>query len=388
MKELRQRILSNIFGEMSREDWLWLLFPGRHMALLSTRRAAMIISRVHLVALIFSVLTLIFIIPDLLFLPWPTSGYLTLGRIAASAAFVGLIFSCGHSQRMRDAYILLGWMFVIPTLFYIFSSSLLAQPHLNSIEEASTAIYAFLPLIIVAGLSMFPLTALEAVLFASPLIIAEVISSILFVDHLDISPLISTTWLLIVIAMVATLSGMSQLGFMIALVRTALRDALTGCFSRMSGMELLEIQFSLASRSDAPLAIAFIDLDNFKSVNDKYGHEAGDQVLISAGEHIRSLLRTGDILARWGGEEFILIMPNTYCSGAVMAMAKLREAGLGLRPDNQPMTASIGIAERTEDNAPDWKALVDLADKRMYEAKQKGKNRSVYSCSELHGTIQ
>jgi len=388
MKQLQQRLWSNIFGELPRDEWLWLIFPGRHMTLLSTRRAAMIISRVHLVAFIFSILTILFIIPDLLFLPWPVAGYLALGRVASSAAFMGLIFAYGNSQRMRDAYIALAVMFAIPTFFYLFSYSIFMRTPLEGMAVTITAVYAFLPLIMVAGLSMFPLTALEGAIFASPVLIAEIFSSLLRVDHLNLSPLISTSWLVMVLAMVATLSGMSQLGFMIALVRTALRDALTGCFSRMSGMELLEIQFILSSRTNSPLSIAFIDLDNFKSVNDAYGHEAGDQVLISAAEHIRSLLRTGDMLARWGGEEFILIMPNTYCAGAVMAMAKLRESGLGSRPDNMPMTASIGIAERTEDHAGDWKSLVELADQRMYEAKQKGKNRSVYSCSQLHGTNQ
>jgi diguanylate cyclase (GGDEF)-like protein len=200
-------------------------------------------------------------------------------------------------------------------------------------------------------------------------------------DHLNLSPLISTSWLVIVIAIVATLSGMSQLGFMIALVRTALRDALTGCFSRLSGTELLEIQFIISMRSSSPLALAFIDLDNFKSVNDNYGHDAGDQILVNAADHIRASLRTGDMLARWGGEEFILIMPNTYCREAVAAIERLRASGLGLRPDNTPMTASIGIAERTEDHASNWEALVELADQRMYSAKQSGKDRSVHACS-------
>lgn len=382
MRQHFQRLLSDIFGELPREEWLWLLFPGKHMPLLSTRRAAMIISRVHLVALLFSVLTLLFIIPDFFLLPTPAAVYLAFGRIASSMAFVGLIFSFGKSHRMRDAYISLAVMFAIPTLFYIFSYNTLAQYQLNGIASTITAVYAFLPLIMVAGLSMFPLTALEGAIFASPVLFAEIVSSLMRVDHLNLSPVISTSWLVVVIAMVATLSGMSQLGFMIALVRTALRDTLTGCFSRLSGVELLEIQFIISSRSGTPLALAFFDLDNFKSVNDTYGHEAGDQVLIKAVERIRASLRTGDMLSRWGGEEFILIMPNTYCNGAVSAIEKLRETGLGVRPDNAPITASIGIAERTEDRTEDWKALVELADKRMYEAKQQGKNRIVSSCSQ------
>jgi len=285
---------------------------------------------------------------------------------------------------MRDAYLALTIMFAIPTMFFVFSYSLLVQIQLNSLASTISAIYAFLPLIMVAGLSMFPLTAIEGAIFAAPVLIAEIVSSFMHMDTLNLSPVISTSWLVIVIAIVATLSGMSQLGFMIALVRTALRDALTGCFSRLSGMELLEIQFIISSRSGTPLALAFIDLDNFKSVNDTYGHEAGDQILVTAAEHIRDSLRTGDMLARWGGEEFILIMPNTFCKEAIAAIERLRSTGLGMRPDNStPMTASIGIAERTEDHIVDCKSMIDIADQRMYLAKQAGKNRSIYSCSQF-----
>lgn len=381
MKSPQHPILQNIFNELPREEMLWLFSPSKHMTLLSTRRAAMIISRVRLIALLFAMLTLLFIVPDLLMLPWPVSGELALGRIVASLAFVGLMFSFQNSSSMRDAYVALAIMFAIPTAFFVFSYALLSQVHLDGLGMTITAIYAFLPLIMVAGLSIFPLTAVEGAIFAGPVLIAEIASSLMRMDHFNLSPLISTSWLVIVIAIVATLSGMSQLGFMIALVRTALRDALTGCFSRLSGMELLEIQFILSSRSGSPLALAFIDLDNFKSVNDNFGHDAGDLVLVKTAEHIRASLRTGDMLARWGGEEFILIMPNTFCNDAIAAIERLRADGLGMRPDNTPMTASIGISERTEDHSSDWKALVELADQRMYSAKQSGKNKSVYSCS-------
>ena len=384
MKLLQHPFLLNIFDELPREELHWLFFPGKHMSLLSTRRAAMIISRVRLIALLFSVLTVLFIIPDLLILPWPVSGQLALGRIASSMAFIGLMISFRNSRSMRDAYLALTIMFAIPTMFFVFSYSLLVQIQLNSLASTISAIYAFLPLIMVAGLSMFPLTAIEGAIFAAPVLIAEIVSSFMHMDTLNLSPVISTSWLVIVIAIVATLSGMSQLGFMIALVRTALRDALTGCFSRLSGMELLEIQFIISSRSGTPLALAFIDLDNFKSVNDTYGHEAGDQILVTAAEHIRDSLRTGDMLARWGGEEFILIMPNTFCKEAIAAIERLRSTGLGMRPDNStPMTASIGIAERTEDHIVDCKSMIDIADQRMYLAKQAGKNRSIYSCSQF-----
>lgn len=89
------------------------------------------------------------------------------------------------------------------------------------------------------------------------------------------------------------------------------------------------------------------------------------------------MLRQSDVLVRWGGEEFVVIMPNTGRQGALTAVERLHERGLGKRPDGTLQTASIGVAEYLHDRPVDWERLVDLADQRMYAAKQSGKNRIV-----------
>jgi len=176
---------------------------------------------------------------------------------------------------------------------------------------------------------------------------------------------------------VATLAAMSQLHFMMALVDQASHDSMTGAFGRRIGEELLRLQFAHAQRSDHPLALVFVDLDDFKKVNDRHGHDEGDRVLRNAAEAIRGMLRQSDILVRWGGEEFLLVMPNTGREGARAAAERLRALGLGERPDGTPQTASIGIAEYMADRPEDWERMVDLADHRMYLAKQAGKDRIV-----------
>jgi len=186
-----------------------------------------------------------------------------------------------------------------------------------------------------------------------------------------------TIWLLLLIVSVSALAGLSQLGFMIVFIREAIRDSMTGCFTRHSGEELLDLQFVLSSRINAPLALAFIDLDHFKQVNDEFGHEAGDAVLRNATQQMRKHLRAGDMLARWGGEEFVLIMPNTTARQACQGLERACEVGLGRTQDDRPVTASIGIAERLADGATDWTELVAKADARMYEAKQSGRNRII-----------
>jgi diguanylate cyclase (GGDEF)-like protein len=125
------------------------------------------------------------------------------------------------------------------------------------------------------------------------------------------------------------------------------------------------------------LAVAFVDLDHFKEVNDRYGHEAGDRQLADFSRHLLAHLRATDLPIRWGGEEFLLIFPFTNCEKAAIAMSRLMADGLGTRPDGTPQTASIGIAERTADEITDFMHLVEIADQRMYQAKKRGRSQVV-----------
>nr|WP_282099962.1 GGDEF domain-containing protein [Thauera aromatica] len=154
-------------------------------------------------------------------------------------------------------------------------------------------------------------------------------------------------------------------------------DPLTGAFSRRSGAEALELMFRLAMMAGKPLTVMFLDLDRFKAINDGYGHDAGDEALRTLVEHLRRTLRRGDVLVRWGGEEFLVILPEMPADQLPSFLARLREGGLGLRPDGGALSASIGIAERLADGADDWQKLVSIADQRMYAAKQGGRDRAV-----------
>ncbi len=364
-------------GELKQAELSWLATPLEHQALLERRRATLIVNRVRLFAFLFAVLTPIWSVVDFAVFPFPLWGYLALMRFAACGAFAALLVYYRPNGDLFNAYRAMALLFAIPTVFYVGSHALLGNFALSGISAAIGAGYAFLPFVLLAGLAIFPLTLLESIVAALPMLAAQALSGYFEWHTMDWPSFVGAFWLLVLITGVATLAGMSQLAFMIALVRQAIRDALTGAFSRTSGEEVLDLQFTQAARSGAPLALAFIDLDHFKSVNDTFGHEAGDQVLINMIANVSSHLRHGDMLARWGGEEFLLIMPDTSLAQAEAAMARLRDVGFGLRPDRLPVTASIGLAERCADNSADWKCLVETADARMYCAKQSGRDRVV-----------
>lgn len=353
----------------------WLFLPNAHVHILSTRRAELILSRTRIIAALFSILTCLWIAIDFIFLPDDTATKLAIGRAVASIIFAILALSFRNSNSLRHAYVGLIVLFAIPTAFYVYSFHILHGLESHHFASVMLSIYSILPVVAVAGISIFPLTALEALAFSLPIPVVVAIASYLDINLINISTQLGAIWLLGMVALVACISGISQLGFMVSLMGQAMRDPLTKCFSRLSTEELLALQFIISARNQAPLSLAFIDLDHFKSINDQYGHEAGDQVLNTAAGMMRHHLRNGDMLGRWGGEEFLLIFPNTTMDQALQAIQRMCREGLGMRPDGARVTASIGLAERTEDQASDWKALIDIADQRMYMAKKQGRDR-------------
>jgi diguanylate cyclase (GGDEF)-like protein len=152
-------------------------------------------------------------------------------------------------------------------------------------------------------------------------------------------------------------------------------DALTETYNRRYAYEQLEREVQRALRHDTHLAVLFVDLDDFKQVNDSFGHVAGDEVLRAFGRLLCSLARTEDIVARFGGEEFLVIMPETESAGAyqfgLRALEKLRTEPL---VDGIPVTFSAGIAALPE-HGKDADTLLELADIGLYHAKYQGKNQ-------------
>jgi diguanylate cyclase (GGDEF)-like protein len=123
--------------------------------------------------------------------------------------------------------------------------------------------------------------------------------------------------------------------------------------------------------------VAFLDLDRFKAVNDGWGHDAGDRVLSDVAAHLRNGVRRQDSVIRWGGEEFVLLLPMTDKDAARLLLDRLCSDGVGRRPDGTRQTVSVGIADLEQDKVTSWAELVTLADRRMYMAKEAGRNRIV-----------
>jgi diguanylate cyclase (GGDEF)-like protein len=159
-----------------------------------------------------------------------------------------------------------------------------------------------------------------------------------------------------------------------ALSRRAAFDMLTGLANRMLLDTILEREIAQADRRSSPLCVAMIDLDHFKRVNDRYGHLQGDKVLFAVAEFLRNGIRARDVVGRWGGEEFLLILPDTDLSQATMVVERLRSNLASTQlPKVGTVTMSAGVAEFEANEGP--ASLIDRADQNLYRAKTAGRNQ-------------
>jgi diguanylate cyclase (GGDEF)-like protein/PAS domain S-box-containing protein len=157
------------------------------------------------------------------------------------------------------------------------------------------------------------------------------------------------------------------------LERMATTDSLTGLANRRALMARMADEVARCRRYGAPLAVAMIDLDDFKRVNDSYGHAVGDRVLSTVGQLIEGGIRSLDLVARFGGEEFTVLLPHLHLSQAAAAMDRVRQT-VAAHPVAPQVTMSIGVAASPPGPA-DLDTLLSLADHALYAAKRAGRNR-------------
>jgi diguanylate cyclase (GGDEF)-like protein len=371
--------LSALFSnEINVDEWGYLLRPQRHPPLLITKRVAIIINRVRLLALLFALLTPTWCVVDYLVFPRHIWLYVDLLRLSTALAFFALFLFYSSGCKLINAYGALFLLFLIPVVFYPVSMLLLSsQPQGDPIIDLVLSGYSFLPFVLMAGMAIFPLALSESLILMVLILFSQTLGIILGHQNQTFLGYVEVFWQLLLLGVISAVASASQLAFMTALVRQSIRDTVTRCFTRLSGEELLTLQFAIAQRSRTALSTAFIDLDHFKQVNDQFGHDMGDIVLQNAATVIRQSLRASDFLARWGGEEFLLVMPRTEIEQAKAVLERLHLTGLGKRPDGKLLTASIGIAELWSDGASSAGELVRIADQRMYIAKGAGRNQII-----------
>ena len=160
--------------------------------------------------------------------------------------------------------------------------------------------------------------------------------------------------------------------------RLAITDELTGIYNRRYFFEMAEKKFTRALKDKSPLSILLVDIDHFKNFNDRYGHAVGDQVLRAAAKMMASALRESDIIGRYGGEEFSIILPDTNNSSAIYVgerlLARVSDVPIDTAAGKLSIEISLGIAGMSKET-PNLQSLIVRADQAMYMAKSAGRNR-------------
>ena len=385
------------FFSIGPEEWADFISSRYHQPLFSRYRARFICSRVFIMAAIFAVLTPLWAFIDFYTFPSWVATILADGRGLTAIAFALLALLCRGGGSIKKAKtsggllsalsfrfdrsvikakVAVGFLLAIPSTFFLLSRLLLAGVQLNTLGTSMAVGYTFLPFVLMTGLALFPFTVMETMLFSIPMLLVFLFSDLWRVSSLlpGLSD-ITVIWLLVLIATVSTMASLSQLQLMKGLFQQSSLDALTQVFNRLSGEQYLDVLFAQAQRHNFPITVAFLDLDNFKNINDQFGHKAGDVILVQSAMELKSGLRKGDILIRWGGEEFLVIMPYAQADQARIRLEDIARTAVLRLPDGAPLTWSGGIAQWPDDTADDWQALVAVADARMYQAKKSGKAR-------------
>jgi len=197
-------------------------------------------------------------------------------------------------------------------------------------------------------------------------------------------------WWIAVMSVVTTAAGLALItlfAYLTARLRdrerrlhdVARTDPLTGVSNRRRFLEVFAVEFDRAKRYGDELSCVMLDLDHFKGINDRYGHVVGDRVLVAAAEAFRTSLRTPDVIARWGGEEFALLLPHTSLAGAHAVAERCRraleEAVVAADGDRVVVTVSVGVAAFPSAGLDTPDSLMRSADEALYEAKSRGRNR-------------
>jgi len=168
--------------------------------------------------------------------------------------------------------------------------------------------------------------------------------------------------------------------------KLSVTDGLTGISNRPNMEQVLRSEFERSMRYGAPLSVVLLDVDHFKGVNDTYGHQKGDEILVAFASLLKKFCRANDTAARYGGEEFLMILPQSNAQGAFKIAERVREEMMKLsftgNESNFSVTTSCGVVELDRDFIKNPDELVTMADQALYEAKNSGRNKTVIGHSE------
>jgi len=341
-------------------------------------RTSYITVRLWLMCMFFALSVPIFASFDFLFFP-NTEALTLLGvRIVLSLVLFALAYLLKIRAHVNTVRLVMPLAFLAPMLFYVASMMIVS----GLPEDEIPTVFSMLPYFILAMLGLFPLTISGGIIVITCIFI-PFISYEIFFEHQSIWLLVNSAWLFILFAGISLWLQVGQLSMLMKLYRESTIDPLTKLINR-------RVLLRLAQRSheyQQVYSLIMFDLDRFKRINDNHGHAAGDRVLVNIAQVIQEELRTTDIVARFGGEEFVAVLPNIEL-GEAKSIANRVALSISKQStvldDNTVLniTSSIGVTQRKQGETID--ETLKRADDLLYFAKNNGRNQVIcdHDCSQ------
>lgn len=353
-----------------------LISADEHPAYMREHRADLLLERIRFIATLFSIWIPLWLVVDYLLLPLNLFLPIVVIRLLSTAHFIYLARYRSEQPSLKSSLLLLTGMLINLPLTFFASAHYLALAPSEGVFHLSVELYTLLPYIAVGILGLFPLTLLECAVMAL-LVAMLTVTGWGYYSTVPTLELLPTLWLLIIIIGIVLFSSTIQLQYMITMVTRADHDPVTGAQTRKSGLQSLAKAFQQADLHNEYLSIALVDLDNVQTIIAEFDYGTYDHVVQEAAEILADDLRCNDMLVHWGEKVFLLILPGTDSKGVEIIAQRILSQGLGTLPDGRPVTASIGICEKSADDIEEWSSMLELVDVRRDEAKRNGKDRYV-----------
>ena len=362
-----------------------VLSAYHHSADFNQTRATYIAVRLKLMAYVFAFSVPLMSIFDYLVLHEDKFLPMFLMRTLLSLMLIGLGY---FSTKRCLKWVIRGLLplaFLLPSLFYAGCMLVLSS------EPPSESLVGFtmMPMLIVAMMGLFPLTLVNGCVIIA-LVLAPSIAAEYYFGDIHSLEALNKLWLFLMFAGISLWLQVGQLLMLLKLYRESTLDPLTGLINRRVLVRRLDHEKLQVSRDGYTFSLLMFDLDRFKRINDTYGHQAGDKVLSHIAKLLKTQLRRNDIIARFGGEEFVAVLPGLGRSQAIMVADRIRQAInqqlINLEEDvDIQVSSSIGVCEYEP-----WEEIEQTlrrADDALYRAKTTGRDRVVSLDSEEHQAL-
>lgn len=340
-------------------------------------RAEYIKTRLRFMAFFFAVAVLLYIPVDYLTLTDEHFMPIVMVRCSLSLIHIIVCWITLRNLSIHEVNFLLGLDIFAASLFYVATIYVLQ----GSGSEVPPVGYTSMPFMIIVMLGLFPLTLVSSLLIMM-LVVGSYAGLQMHLGVLSSQELLDTLFLFLLYMGIVLWLQSGQLLMLLKLYRESTRDMLTGLINRRVLMKFLEDEVGQNRVTGRCFSVLMFDLDRFKHLNDDYGHLTGDMVLKATARLLENEMRLSDIVARFGGEEFVVVLPGLASDAAVAVAERIRKACTGIQvlaADGREVTytCSIGVTEYISGESIE--TTLRRADDALYDAKKQGRNRVIYN---------